>query len=141
MPEDLRDLVERVARHHHGLGFLHQGYPDNVALTLGVHPFVVDATRAWLETEEGRAEIIEAVKAAQRGTGPLPAPGPRRVRAGDPGSPGPEVEALLEAAARRTGGVRFLAEGPSAEVAKSFGSHPWLVFRARVELERRGSAT
>ena len=32
-----------------------------MAVTLGVHPFAVDATRALLETPRGRAELIEAV--------------------------------------------------------------------------------
>ena len=35
---------------------------DSVAVTLGVHPFAVDATRALLETPHGREELIDAVR-------------------------------------------------------------------------------
>lgn len=136
MPAELVDLVSRVARYHHGLAFLHQGYADNVALTLGVHPFTVDAARLWLATHEGRAEMIAAVKAVSpelpAGTGPLAGSDD------DPGAPGPEVVALLRSAQSRTAGVPFLASGPLADVAAAFGAHPYAVCRARIELERRG---
>ena len=50
LPAELADVVRRVAHYPHGLGFLHQAWIDSVAVTLGVHPFAVDATRALLET-------------------------------------------------------------------------------------------
>ncbi len=133
MPAELADLVQRVARHPHGLGFLHQAYLDSVAVTLGVHPFVVDAARAYLGTPEGRSDLIEQVRLERQ-----------RPPADDPageGEEGPsslaEAERLIEAAARQPGGAELLAEGPAEKVAERFDVHPYLVFRARGLLERQ----
>ena len=131
MPAELVDLVARAARHPHGLGFLHQGYLECVAVTLGVHPFVVDAARAWLATPEGRAELIAAVRDAQHAVPPC-AP----AQAAPDGSSA-EVEALLQAARSRPRGDGLLAVGPALDVAAEFGVHPYLVFRARDEMARR----
>ena len=71
LPAELADVVRRAAHYPHGLGFLHQAWVDSVAVTLGVHPFAVDATRAYLDTPGGRAELIRPAKAARlRGAGP-----------------------------------------------------------------------
>jgi hypothetical protein len=50
LPAELADVIRRAAHYPHGLGFLHLAWADSVAVTLGVHPFAVDATRAYLET-------------------------------------------------------------------------------------------
>jgi len=133
MPAELADLVRRVARHPHGLGFLHQAYLDSVAVTLGVHPFVVDAARAYLETPEGRSDLIEQVRLEHQRP---PADGPAREDEPGPSSLA-DAERLIEAAAREPLGAGQLAEGPAAAVADRFGVHPYLVFRARGLLERK----
>ena len=133
MPAELADLVRRVARHPHGLGFLHQAYLDSVAVTLGVHPFVVDAARAYLGTPEGRSELIEQVRREHQRP---PADGPALEDEPGPSSLG-DAERLIQAAARQSRGVGQLAEGPAEKAAERFGVHPYLVFRARGLLERR----
>jgi hypothetical protein len=65
LPAELADVIRRAAHYPHGLGFLHQAWADSVAVTLGVHLFAVDATRAYLETPQGRAELMEAVRREQ----------------------------------------------------------------------------
>ena len=65
LPSELRDLIDRIAAHPHGLGFLHHAYLDGVAVTLGTHPFVVEAARELLEIPAGRAMMIEEVKQAR----------------------------------------------------------------------------
>ena len=129
MPAELADLVARAARHPHGLGFVHQGYLECVAVTLGVHPFVLDAARAWLATPEGRAELIAAVNGAKGSPAPTAPTVPEGVSA--------DVEALLQAARSRPRGVALLAAGAVLEVAAEFGVHPYVVFRARDEMARR----
>jgi hypothetical protein len=89
LPAELAGVVRRLAHYPHGLGFLHQAWIDSVAVTPGVHPFAVDATRALLETPRRREELIEAVQ-RERGrprkrpriSEPSHAP---RLRAGRPG--------------------------------------------------------
>jgi hypothetical protein len=134
LPEELRDLIERVARHHHGLGFLHQAYLESVAVTLKVHPFVVDAARAYLATPEGRQVMIEEVRRAhERSRGGAPPAGtgahPELCK---------EAENLIRKAQEHPHGVRILAELPPEELAAEFGVHPYIVFRARGALERQG---
>jgi hypothetical protein len=135
LPAELSDVVRRVAHYPHGLGFLHQGWVDSVAVTLGVHPFVIDATRAYLETTRGRAELIEAVRRERD----------RRLARALPHVPSrrtlhdceERARALVEAARADARGVEFLAGGPPEEVAEAFHVHPYLVFRARGLLEGR----
>lgn len=136
LPEELRDLIERVARHHHGLGFLHQAYLESVAVTLRVHPFVVDAARAYLATPEGRLVMIEEVRRAHdrsRGGATPPHLEPRAQ---------PELceeaDSLIRKAQEHPHGVRILADRPPEELAATFGVHPYIVFRARGALERQG---
>jgi hypothetical protein len=136
LPAELADVVRRVAHYPHGLGFLHHGWVDCVAVTLGVHPYVIDATRAYLETDEGRAELIEAVRreSERRLARPLShTPSRRTLRGCEERS-----RALIEAAEKDPRGVAFLAGGELAEVARAFRVHPYLVCRARGLLERRG---
>ena len=137
LPPELADLVQRVARHPHGLGFLHQAYIDSVAVTLGVHPFVVDAARAYLDTPEGRAALIEEVRLQHErdrseATSEEAAP-PLRIQAEGLGL----CRALIGAAGQHPKGVAFLTDGPPEEVAESFDVHPYLVFRARGVIERQ----
>jgi len=137
LPAELADVVRRAAHHPHGLGFLHQAWIESVAVTLGVHPFAVDATRALLETPRGRAEVIEAVRQERHR---------ERVR---PLSPAPNLRtlheceersrALIEAAREDPRGLRFLVNEPPEEVAEAFHVHPYLVFRARGILERHAA--
>ena len=137
LPEELSNLIERVARHPHGLGFLHQAYLESVAVTLGVHPFVVDAARAYLETPAGRNAMIEAVrKAGERAKAGAAAPPPH-----GPDSGQAEAAGLIERAAGHPRGRRFLAEGAPDEIAATFGVHPYLVFRARGILDRHEIAS
>jgi hypothetical protein len=135
LPAELSDVVRRVAHYPHGLGFLHQGWVDSVAVTLGVHPYAIDATRAYLETTRGRAELIEAVRLERdrRLARPLPhTPSRRTLHDCEE-----RARRLIETARSDARGVEFLTGGPPEEVAEAFHVHPYLVFRARGLLERR----
>jgi hypothetical protein len=137
VPAELADLIERIARHPHGLGFLHKAYLESVAVTLGVHPFVVDAARAYLETKEGRAFLIEEVRrAGDRARAGAAAPPPE-----GPDSGRPEAGDLIQKAEGHPRGLRYLTEGAAAEIAAAFGVHPYLVFRARGILDRHEIAS
>lgn len=137
LPAELADVVRRAAHHPHGLGFLHQAWIDSVAVTLGVHPFAIEATRAYLETPRGREELMEAVHREER------RPRPRSL----PHTPSPRARsdceerarALIEAARSDPRGLGFLADGDPDEVADAFHVHPYLVFRARGLLARHTS--
>ena len=136
LPAELADIVRRAAHYPHGLGFLHQGWVDSVAVTLGVHPYAIDATRAYLETKEGRAELIDAVRRERdrQLARPLPhTPNPRTLHDCEERARG-----LIDSARADPRGVNFLKEGSPREVAEAFHVHPYLVFRARGLLERRG---
>jgi hypothetical protein len=136
LPAELADVVRRTAHHPHGLGFLHQAWMDSVAVTLGVHPFAVDATRALLETPRGRAELIEAVRREQSRARPrrgYHAPKLRTLHECEE-----RARALIAAAREDARGLRFLIHGPAEEVAEAFHVHPYLVFRARGMVERGG---
>jgi hypothetical protein len=137
VPGELADLIERIARHPHGLGFLHRAYLESVAVTLGVHPFVVDAARAYLETADGRTFLIEAVRrAGERAKAGETAPAPH-----GPDSGRVEAGELIRKAEGHPRGVRYLAEGAPAEIAAAFDVHPYLVFRARGILDRHEIAS
>ena len=45
---DVLDLIRRADKHALGRGFLMTGAQDSVAVTFGVHAFVVDAAREHL---------------------------------------------------------------------------------------------
>jgi hypothetical protein len=135
LPAELADVIRRAAHYPHGLGFLHQAWIDSVAVTLGVHPFAVDATRAYLETRRGRAELIEAVRREQGRAPARPRPRSPNLRALHDCEERARV--LIQAAREDPRGVPFLADGPPEEVAGAFHVHPYLVFRARGLLERR----
>lgn len=134
LPAELADVVRRAAHYPHGLGFLHQGWIDSVAVTLGVHPFAVDATRALLETPRGREEILEAARRERERPHerPLPrAPNLRTLHECEE-----RAQALIERAREGPRGLEFFRQGPPEEVAEGFHVHPYLVFRARGILER-----
>ena len=137
LPPELAALVQRVARHPHGLGFLHQVYIDSVAVTLGVHPFVVDAARAYLDTPEGRAALIEEVRSLHE----QDRAGAPRQAVVSPLETQPEgpclCQDLVRAASEHPKGVSYLTDGPPEEVAETFAVHPYLVFRARGVIDRR----
>ena len=135
LPAELADVVRRTAHHPHGLGFLHQAWVDSVAVTLGVHPFAVDAARALLETPRGRAELIEAVRREREKERPWPhSPPPSRRTLHECEE---RARALIETAREDPRGEGFLAKGAPDDVAEAFHVHPYLVFRARGILERR----
>jgi hypothetical protein len=137
LPAELADVVRRAAHYPHGLGFLHQGWVDSVAVALGVHPFAIDATRAYLETPYGRAELIAAVRRERT----------RRPARSSQHTPSRRTHrdceerawALVETAREDPRGLGFLNDGQAEEVAEAFHVHPYLVFRARGVLERRGA--
>jgi hypothetical protein len=132
LPAELADVVRRAAHYPHGLGFLHRAWVDSVAVTLGVHPFAVDATRALLETPRGRAELIEAVRRERERARERPrTPNLRTLHECEQ-----RARALIEAVREDPRGLEFLREGPSEEVAEELHVHPYLVFRARGILER-----
>jgi hypothetical protein len=134
LPAELADVVRRAAHHPHGLGFLHQAWIDSVAVTLGVHPFAIEATRAYLETPRGRGELMEAVRQEERRprARPLPhTPSPRtRFECEE------RARALIGTAQTDPRGLAFLADGNPEEVAEAFHVHPYLVLRARGLLGR-----
>jgi hypothetical protein len=136
---------------------MHSAYLDGVAVTLGTHPFVVEAARELLETPPGRAMMIEEVRRArerlrrtglapgeERGTvdadvSTHPAEGDESLSRGGrttqtiPGPPVPpkDAEELIAEARASPFGIRFLLQAPPETVAITFGVHPFLVFRAR----------
>jgi hypothetical protein len=135
---DLRDLIERVAAFEHGLGFLHRADLDCVAVTLGIHPFVVAEARRLLEIPGERARLIEEVRrarAALRALDPAPV-APTRAQ-GSP--PRPNVRRLIRAARSHPLGLEFLQQAPFETVAVTLRVHPFLVLQARTLLDRRRS--
>jgi hypothetical protein len=51
--EALESLIEEARAHELGLEFLIEGAPESVAITFGVHAFVVDAAKDLLRTTRG----------------------------------------------------------------------------------------
>lgn len=138
VPAELADLIERVAHHHRGLALLHEAYLETAAIVFKVHPFVIDAARAYLATDAGRRAMIDEVKQAQErgGAGVAAEPVP------PPCAPGPEpcreAEELIERARAHPQGLRSLIAAPPESIAAVFGVHPYIVFRALGFLERQG---
>jgi hypothetical protein len=129
---ELRDLIHRVAAHPHGLGFLHRASLESVATTLCVDAHVADQARQWMETSEGRARLIEALREARGETMPPPPPEP------------PEdlhlsrtIDELVERARGHPLGISFLMRAPLESVAVTLQAHPFLVLRAREQLHAR----
>lgn len=139
LPAELADLVERVAHHHRGLALLHEAYLETAAIVFKVHPFVIDAARAYLATDEGRRAMIEEVKQAQQRAGV----GSEDGEVPPPGPPGPEpcreAEELIRRAREHPQGLGALLAASPGTTAATFGVHPYIVFRALGFLERQGS--
>lgn len=139
VPAELADLIERVVHHHRGLAVLHEAYLETAAIVFKVHPFVIDAARAYLATHEGRRAMIEEVKQAQQREGA----GVEDGVVPPPGAPGPEpcheAEELINRAREHPHGLRVLVGAPPETIAATFGVHPYIVFRALGFLERQGS--
>lgn len=125
IPPELREVIKRVAGYPDGVQFFVEAPIDSVAVTLGIHPFVVDAARGYLQTPTGRADFASAPK--------TPAPEVDVIN----DCPGGEPEQLIRRARSGEPGVRFLLDGPVDEVAERFGVHPYTVFRARGMLARQ----
>jgi hypothetical protein len=134
----MRELITKLATWPHGLGFLHLADAEAVAATLHVHAFTVVAAREALETPEGRAWLIEAVRRERARLAKIPGPGaaPGEGKALPCRPLGTEDE-LIEAARKHPLGVSFFQHGDPEAVAVIFGVHPDLVFRAR----RRAAAS
>jgi len=134
----MRDLVLHLARHHRGLALLHLADLECTAVTLGVDALTVVEARDALETPEGRAQLIAAVRQARLELASNP---------GVPAAPGSEVHQrpprtareLVRAAAEHVYGLGFLSEGNLESVAVIFHVHPNLVLRARALLERHAA--
>ena len=132
---EFSSLVQRVARYPNGLEFLGEGYLESVAITLGVHPFVVDAARGYLNTPAGRAELDRAVgDEASAESGEVDPSGDERDPIRMPDSP--EAEVLIVRARADARGIECLCDGDPEAIAAAFGVHPYVVFRARGVLER-----
>lgn len=138
VPAELADLIERVACHHRGLALLHEAYLETAAIVFKVHPFVIDAARAYLATDDGRRAMIEEVKQAQQRGGA----GVEDGNVPPPGAAGPEpcreAEELIRRAREHPQGLRALVAAPPETIAATFGVHPYIVFRALGVLERQG---
>ncbi len=135
-PEMTR-LVEKVARWPHGLGFLSRGDLECVAVSLGVHPFVVAEAREKLRDEAGRAKLIREVRLERER---LKAGGSANVEeeilpAEEPPARICEAEELIRVAWNHQLGSEFLINAPVETVAVTFEVHPRTVLRAREILE------
>jgi hypothetical protein len=135
---EMQRLVDKVAAWPHGLGFLHQGDLECIAVSLGVHPFVVVEARSALETEEGRARLIREVRLARerRKTEGLPAWEEAPLPCPEPPKKICDVEELIRAAAGHELGPRFLTNAPVETIAVTFEVHPRTVLRAREIVEK-----
>jgi hypothetical protein len=51
---EVKRLIGAARKHSLGEEFLLEGYPESVAITFGVHPFVVNAAREVLRARKGR---------------------------------------------------------------------------------------
>ncbi|MBI2389072.1 MAG: hypothetical protein HYV09_05590 [Deltaproteobacteria bacterium] len=136
-PEVL-ELLERATAIPRGLAFVHQAPVDCVAVTLGMHPRVVEQACDCLDHAEQRKMLIRHfVQAAERRRS-MPAP-PSAERAVESRVDAPtDPEQLIESASRHSLGVRFLVCAPLETAAIMFRVHPLLVLRARELLASRG---
>ncbi len=134
---EMQRLVDKVAAWPHGIGFLHQGDLECIAVSLDVHPFVVAEARVELDSEKGRARLIREVRLARERRNaeglveeeaPLPCPEtPRKIC---------DVEELIRAVSSHELGPRFLTNAPLETIAVTFEVHPRTVLRAREILEK-----
>ncbi|MDF1565979.1 MAG: hypothetical protein P1V51_23290 [Deltaproteobacteria bacterium] len=123
-------LLAQLARVPSGTATLRDAHLDYAAVALRVHPFVIDATRSYLDAVDGWQDLHREVDAID----------PKVVRVAEgallDGESG-EARALLDAAGDHPRGLDHLCDDAPEEVAATFGVHPYVVFRARGVLERR----
>ncbi len=133
--QEFTTLVQQVSTCTEGLQTLREAHLDCAAVTLRLHPFVVDATRTYLSAIEGWDGFAREVE--KRTTHPTGAGDGERdlLLYGKSG----EAEALIEKAEADGRGSHFLCESEPEEVIKAFEVHPYVVFRARGSLERKAS--
>jgi len=141
---ELLDLMRKVAAYPHGLGFLREGDLRCVAVTLRVHPFVIDEARDCLQTPEGRALLVRELRRARSRIRREPPTTESLQAATDSKQPPADAEELIRLARTHAYGLRFLLQAPFETVAITFGVHPSLVFEARElarehTVQRRGS--
>lgn len=125
-------LVDLVAAHPGALEVFREAHTESAAITLGVHPFVIDAARSYVTEHLGWAAFEAAVmQAAARPTGVA-----GRAHRIEPAESS-EAEAFLERAEQEPVDLERVRWGPASEVAHTHGVHPYVVYRAREALERR----
>ena len=135
VPTELRDLIRRGGAHPDGLEFLRVGYLESVAVSLGVHPFVIDAAREYLETAAGEAFMeYQVCKEMQRHEAPHR---PSRATAHLAAQHLEEVDRVVSAAEEHPLGTKLLLETPLETACKELGAHPFLVLRARLLVRRK----
>ncbi len=123
-PEVL-ELLERSTAIPRGLAFVHRAPLDSVAVTLGVHPRVVEHACDCLDHAEARAMMIRYfARALERRRSRMPPAPPPEEAATDP-------ELLLRTAEGHPFGLEFLLHAPFETAALMFGAHPFVVLAAR----------
>jgi len=133
---EVREVIERSARLHHGLAFVHLGPLECVALMLGVHPRLVEQARACLDRPDERTLLIRTYVSAAERAGREP-----RASASPGAMPAPKgPEELILHAERHALGIEFLIRAPLETAAVIFAAHPDAVSAAREILARRGIA-
>lgn len=129
------NLLRQVAHHGSGVQTLRRAILECAAVSLHLHPFVVDATRTYLDALDGWNELeraLEALDDAEK----VGAEAREQLLEGE----SDEARSLINRAMAHSRGASFLEEGDPLEVAETFGVHPYVVFRARGTLERKSVA-
>ena len=132
---EFTSLVRQLARLPSSATTLREAHLDCAAVTLHLHPFVVDATRSFLDATEGWAGLDALFDGLK-----------------DAAPPGADLDLLLEGESAEActlieraeadgRGTKYLCEGDPGEVAATYGVHPYVVFRARGALERKALCT
>lgn len=137
---EVLDLVERSTALEHGLAFVRRAPVESVAITLGVHPRVVEHACDCLDRVEERAMMIRFFARARARRRTLP---PKAVVHAPVATPRTAEQLIDEATRSAKGrghslGVQFLLCAPLETAAILFRAHPDLVLRARELLAARG---
>lgn len=138
LPDGLQELLERVVEHPVGFQILYRGHLESVAAFFGVHPSVLEAARAMLETPERRALFTEALVRARRNRSATPRVEPAQDGRVPPAAPPRTAEDLIRDAVADAAGRDFLFHAPPETVAVLFEVHPFVVLEAREALVARG---
>ena len=129
---EILELLERSTAIPRGLAFVHCAPLDSVAVTLGVHPHVVEHACDCLDHAEARAMMIRFfARALERRRSRMPPAPPREEAPADP-------EQLIRTAEAHPLGLEFLLHAPFETAALMFGVHPFVVLGARERLAERG---